>query len=107
MVMTKHKFALAVVGALLSIHATCDQNRTPDAVVDRIAIYGQRAATIFSFVAMNDAGEGVHRLAIHEHIQLHHVGAHIIRVLVIHRTVTARDTFNAVVEIDQNLVERQ
>jgi hypothetical protein len=49
MVMTKRKLAaVAVLGACLSINATCSGNRTPDVVVNNVAGYGQRAATILS-----------------------------------------------------------
>ena len=46
MIMTKRKFAVAIVGALLSIHASCQNGRTPDAIVTSIAAYGQRASVI-------------------------------------------------------------
>jgi len=55
---------------------------------------------------MHDTREGIHRLGVHEHVQLHHVALHVFIRLVIHRAKAARDAFDAVMEIDQDLVQR-
>ncbi len=56
---------------------------------------------------MHDGGESVDRFAVYQQIQLDQFGGAIAGVLVIHRSVTAGDALNLVVEIDQDFVQRQ
>ena len=55
---------------------------------------------------VDDAGEGIDRFAVDEHVELDHVGNLVAVMLVIHRAIPARDAFDAVMEIDQNFVQR-
>src|SRR5258705_10687760 len=67
---------------------------------------GQGSATALGLITMDDAREGVHRLAVHEHVELHHVRRLVAGVFIIHRSVTAGNAFDSVVEINENFVER-
>jgi hypothetical protein len=51
---------------------------------------------------MHDAGKGVHRFAVDQHVQLDHVRGLVAGVLVIHRAEAAGDALDAVVEVNQN-----
>ncbi len=56
---------------------------------------------------MHNGRERINGFTVNEQIQLHQFRRPVTGVLVIHRTVAARDALNLVVEIDQNFVERQ
>ena len=55
---------------------------------------------------MRDQREGIHRVAVHQHVELDHLGRLVTVVLVIQRAVTPGDALDPVVEVDQYFVER-
>ena len=71
-----------------------------------LELFGQGASPALGFGAMHDAGKGVHGLGVHEHVQLHHVALEVAGLFVIHGAVAARDAFDAVMEIDEDFVQR-
>ena len=54
---------------------------------------------------MDDAGKGVHRLAVDQHVEFDHVRLDIADVFVVHRAEAAGQALDAVVEVDQDFVE--
>ena len=56
---------------------------------------------------MDDDGEGVHRLARDQNVQLHHGRLPLARQLIVQRRIAAGDGLEAVVEVENDLVERQ
>jgi len=56
--------------------------------------------------ALHDAGEGVDRLAVDQHVHLHQLALAVRRILVVHAAVAAGDALDAVVEVHENLRER-
>ncbi len=74
---------------------------------DFLQLGGQRAAAGGGFVAVYDAGEGVHALPVHHHVQLHHIGFEVSGGFVIHAAVATGDALDAVVKVNEDFVERQ
>jgi hypothetical protein len=70
-------------------------------------LLAQVAALPLGLGPVHDARKGVHRLAVHEDVHLHQVGRPVLAELVVHRAVAAGDALQAVVEIDEDFVERQ
>jgi len=56
---------------------------------------------------VDDAGEGVDRFAIDQHVEFDHVGREVAGVFVIHRAEATGEALDAVVEVDQDFVEGQ
>ena len=56
---------------------------------------------------MHDAGEGIHGFSVDEHLELDHAVWSVACRLVVEGTIAAGDGFDLVVEVDQDLVERQ
>ena len=74
---------------------------------DIFELGSQGTPTTFGLVPVHDAGEGIHGLSIDEHLQLDHAVRAVACWLVVEGTVAARDGFDLVVEVDEDLVERQ
>src|SRR5690606_37106816 len=56
---------------------------------------------------VDDGGERVDGLAVDEDVHLHELRLAVLADLVVHRAVAAGDALEAVVEVDEDLVERQ
>jgi len=56
---------------------------------------------------VDDAGEGIHRLAVDQDVQLDQVGLGITGEVIVHGGIPAADRFEPVVKINDDLVERQ
>ena len=54
---------------------------------------------------MGDQGEGVHGVAVHQHVQLYHLGRFVTVIFVVQRAVPSCDTFDPVVKIDQDFIQ--
>ena len=67
----------------------------------------QSPSPALRLVLVNNAGKSINRLGVHEHVEFDHVRLLVTGVLIIHRSVTAGDAFDAIVEIDQDFVQRQ
>src|SRR5262249_14368050 len=74
---------------------------------DLLQFRGELASATLSSIAMDNGGESINRFAVHEQVEFNQLGRTMPGMLVIHRTVAAGDRLNLVVEIDQNLVQRQ
>ena len=72
---------------------------------DFLELGGERASPALRLVAMHDAGKRVHRFAVDQHVELHHFGFPVVGVLVIHRSETAGDALDAVMEINEDFVQ--
>ena len=58
-------------------------------------------------VAVDDDAERVDRLAVHEHVELHEPALAVADLLVVHRGVALGATLELVVEVDDDLGQRQ
>ena len=56
---------------------------------------------------MDDDGKGVHGLAVQQHVEPHEVARPVFEELVVERRVTARDRLQLVVEVENDLCERE
>ena len=56
---------------------------------------------------MNNQRQGIDRIAVDQNIQPHQVAAPVVEVFVVEGGITARQGFEAVIEIEDDLVERQ
>ena len=65
------------------------------------------ASPALGLAALDDAGKGVDRFGVHQHVELDHVRLAVAGVLVIHGAVAARDAFDPVVEINQDFVRAE
>src|SRR6185369_14909274 len=70
-------------------------------------LLGHGAAARLSARAMDEHGERVDRVAVHQHLQLHQVGDFVIGEVIVERGIAARDRLQPVVEIEHDLVQRQ
>ena len=64
------------------------------------------AAAVVGLIAMADEGERVDGLAADEHIELDEIGSPIAGEMVIERSVAARNAFEAIVEIENDFIQR-
>jgi len=74
---------------------------------DILELGSEGTSAAFSLIAMHDAGEGIDGFTIDEHLKLHKAISAIAGRLIIEGTVSSGHRFDLVVEIDQDLVERQ
>src|SRR6266702_7845039 len=68
-------------------------------------LLGDLLAPLVRLVAVDDDGEGVDRLPVQKHVQLHQVGAAVTEEVVVEGRVAARDRLELVVEIEDDLGE--
>jgi hypothetical protein len=69
--------------------------------------FAQIASLPFGLAAMYDGGKGIHGVSVHHDLHLYQVGSTVFTQLVVHGAVTTGDALEAVVEIDENFVQRQ
>lgn len=73
---------------------------------DFLELGGEIAASADCFVAVDDGGEGFDGFAGDEHVHFDHVGGTVTGVLIIHGAVAFGHGFEAVVEVDEDVGER-
>src|SRR5438445_11923474 len=70
---------------------------------DQLAqLLGDLLAPLVRLVAMDDDAEGVHRLPVEQHVELHEVGTAVAEEVVIERSIAARDRLELVVEVEDD-----
>src|SRR5437899_2883148 len=72
-----------------------------------LKLLGDLPPPFVRLVAVNDDRKRVHRLAVQEHVQLHEVGRPVFEELVIERRVAAGDGLQLVVEVEDDLPQRE
>src|SRR5438132_1303304 len=72
-----------------------------------IALGGDVLAQLVRFVAMDDDRERVHRLAVEQHVELDEVGRAVLEELVVERRIATGDRLQLVVEVEDDLGERE
>src|SRR5574341_532304 len=74
---------------------------------DAAKLLGQRLALLIGLVAMGDDAQRVHGVAVEEDVELDHVRLAELEELVVERRIALRDGLQPVVEIDDDLGERE
>src|SRR5216117_967224 len=72
-----------------------------------LQLFGELLAPLVRLVAVDDDGEGVHRVTVEEQVELHQVRRPVFEKLVIERGVAARDGLQLVVEVEDDLGQRK
>src|SRR6266571_2824156 len=70
-------------------------------------LLGDLLAPLVRLVAMDDHRERVHRLAVEQHVELDEVGRAVLEELVVERRIATRDGLQLVVEVEDDLGERE
>src|SRR5437667_11373987 len=68
---------------------------------------GDLAAPLVRLVAVDDDRERIHRFAVQEHVQLDEIGGTVLQELVVQRCVPAGDGLQLVVEVEDDLAQRE
>src|SRR2546429_1370191 len=72
-----------------------------------LQLFGELLAPLVRLVAVDDDGEGVHRVTVEEQVELHQARRPVFEKLVIERGVAARDGLQLVVEVEDDLGQRK
>src|SRR5213592_2897097 len=70
-------------------------------------LLGDLLAPLVRFVAMDDDRERVHRLAVEQHVELDELGRAVLEELVVERCIATGDRLQLVVEVEDDLGERE
>src|SRR5213079_2617269 len=70
-------------------------------------LLGDLLASLVRFVAMDDDRERVHRVAVEQHVELDEVGRAVLEELIVERRIATGDRLQLVVEVEDDLGERE
>src|ERR1019366_4292566 len=73
---------------------------------DFLELRGEGTSPALRLLAVHDARKGVHGLAVYEHVELDHVRVPVAGMVVIHGAVAASDALDAVMEINEDFIQR-
>src|SRR5438105_850458 len=72
-----------------------------------LELFGDLAAPLIRLVLVNDDAEGVHSVAVEQHVQLHQLAGTVCQELVIERGIPAGNRLQLVVEVEDDFRERE